>query len=146
MPPPVQQSWVERRLAALAERPQDMHLTSADGGNAWSYMRELLTAVRDVQPAVGEADATARGEADAEADAGPSWLERVGWDARLATVQAIYADRVSRMPSLPWEDDAYRRCEYAVDWSTGRWTVDNTYHTGAPRDPRDPSRAQKEES
>jgi hypothetical protein len=29
-------------------------------------------------------------------------------------VQAIYEDRGRRRPQLPWEDDAYRRCQYQV--------------------------------
>ena len=87
-------------------------------------MRELLMAAQAARSAAPVAASAVTSDG---ADAGPSWLETEGWDARLNTVQAIYADRVSRMPSLPWEDDTYRRCEYTVnDWSTGRWAVDDS--------------------
>ena len=57
---------------------------------------------------------------------GESWLERPTWEARLETVEAVYRDRSARQPRLPWHDDAYRRCEYTVDWTTGSWAVDDS--------------------
>ena len=107
------QGWVSKRLSAVSSigREQDMHLTSADGGNAWSYMRELLHAVHKVHPPTAE---------------GSSWLERPNWEHRLETVESVYKDRGARYPKKPWHDDAYRRCEYEVDWVKGTWSVDDS--------------------
>jgi thioredoxin reductase len=104
-------AWVEQRFAAVGKRAQDVHLTGAGGGSAWSYMRELLAHVHVVRPPNHE---------------GNSWLERSDWEARLTTVEHIYRDRASRYPKRPWDDDAYRRCEYSVDWGTGDWSVEDS--------------------
>ena len=32
----------------------------------------------------------------------------------------------ARGRKLPWHDDSYRRCEYTVDWASGRWSVDDS--------------------
>ena len=103
--------WVRQRREDVGERTQDMHLTGAAGGSAWRYMRELLGFVHASRPPSPDAE---------------SWLERSDWEARLATVEEIYADRVRRGPTLPWHDDAYRRCEYTVDWASGTWSVDDS--------------------
>ena len=111
--------WVEQRLADVgfhSGRSQDTHLTGAAGGCAWRYMRELLHAVQAGRPPTAGAD---------------TWLERSDWESRLATVEAIYRDRASRYPTLPWEEDSYRRCEYAVDWATGHWSVDDARATSS---------------
>ena len=108
---PQREEWVARRWAAVAERPQDMLLTSADGGSAWSYMRELVRDVHAASPPAADSD---------------TWLMRPDWEARLETVERVYADRAARYPKLPWEDDRYRRCEYQVDWESGTWTVDDS--------------------
>jgi len=105
------EEWVAKRWAAVAERSQDMLLTSADGGSAWAYMRELLRDVHAVVPPTADAD---------------SWLARPGWEERLTTVESVYSDRGARYPKLPWEDDRYRRCEYEVDWASGTWSVDDS--------------------
>ena len=55
------------------------------------------------------------------------------WAQRLETVYSVYADRGARYPKLPWHDDAYRRCEYTVDWAQGTWSVDETGATRAKR-------------
>jgi hypothetical protein len=111
---PQRTAWLQGQMEAVgfdAGRPQDLHLTGAGGGSPWRYMRELLAAVHaDLPP-------TADGE---------SWLERPTWEARLETVEAVYRDRSARQPQLPWHDDAYRRCEYTVDWTTGSWAVDDS--------------------
>ena len=107
--------WVEQRLVDVGfhtGRSQDTHLTGAAGGCAWRYMRELLQAVQAHRPPTEDSG---------------SWLERSDWESRLTTVEAIYRDRASRYPKLPWEDDSYRRCEYTVDWTTGQWSVDDTH-------------------
>jgi len=101
-------AWVEQRQAAVEGRPQDTHLTGAAGGSAWRYMAELLGAVHASRPPTAD---------------GGSWLERPGWAARLATVEDVYQDRSRRQPALPWHDDAYRRCQYSVDWASGKWSV-----------------------
>ena len=69
-----------------------MHLTNAGGGSAWCYMRELLRFVHAPRPPTPDAERP--------------WLERPGFEARLAVVEEIYADRVRRGPTLPWHDDA----------------------------------------
>ena len=76
-----------------------------------AQMRELVRRVHATQP---------------PSEHGTSWLERPEWDARLSTVEAIYRDRGSRYPTLPWHEDSYRRCEYTVDWETGLWEVDDS--------------------
>ena len=53
-------------------------------------------------------------------------MERADCFARLETVEAVYSDRGKRYPKLPWHDDAYRRCEYSVDWEAGTWSVDDS--------------------
>ena len=111
---PQRTAWLQGQMEAVgfdAGRPQDLHLTGAGGGSPWRYMRELLAAVH------ADAPPTADGE---------SWLERPTWEARLETVEAVYRDRSARQPQLPWHDDAYRRCEYTVDWTTGSWAVDDS--------------------
>ena len=130
--------WVERRLAAVGDRIQDTHFTSAGGACPWGYMRELLCAVREapqVEAAAAEevaaeaaaASAAASAPASAGEACGPSsWLEGADWDARLRTVQEIFCDRGSRMPKRPWDDDEYRRCEYTVEWRSGSWSVDDS--------------------
>ena len=87
-------------------------------------MRELVRAARPPPPA-----ATAGGAAGAAAAAarGDCWLERGDWEARLATVEEVFRDRGARYPKKPWHDDEYRRCEYSVDWASGRWEVDDTH-------------------
>ena len=110
-------AWVAARRAAVGARTQDTHVTGAAGGSAWSYMRELNHAAR----------AAAAERPPEAADAGePCWLERPNWEARLTTVEEVYRDRGARYPKLPWHDDAYRRCEYTVDWDSGRWSVDDS--------------------
>jgi len=111
---PQRTAWLQGQMEAVGfdtGRPQDLHLTGAGGGSPWRYMRELLAAVH------ADAPPTADGE---------SWLERPTWEARLETVEAVYLDRSARQPQLPWHDDAYRRCEYTVDWTTGSWAVDDS--------------------
>lgn len=105
------EAWVATRRAAVADRPQDMHVTGALGGSAWQYMRELIDQVHEGRPPTPDGD---------------SWLERPDWEARLLTVESVYRDRGGRYPTRPWDDDAYRRCEYTVDWTTGDWSVDDT--------------------
>ena len=107
-------AWVAARLDAVGfdrGRPQDTHLTGAAGGSAWTYMRELLGRVHAARPPTAD---------------GASWLERSDWEARLETVESVYRDRGARYPKRPWDDDAYRRCEYDVDWQAGTWTVDDS--------------------
>lgn len=114
-------AWVDQRLEDVGfhtGRSQDTHLTGAAGGCAWRYMRALLQAVQADRPPVADAD---------------TWLERSDWESRLATVESIYRDRGSRYPTLPWEDDSYRRCEYAVDWASGKWSVDDSRATKRPK-------------
>lgn len=98
-------SWVAQRLATVeaSGREQDLHYTTAEGSSAWSYIRELVRAAPPPPQA--------------------SWLDAEAFDARLATVEAIYRDRGARYPTKPWHDDAYRRCEYSVDWGSGAWDV-----------------------
>jgi len=108
------EAWVAARTAAVGERPQDMHFMGACGGSAWAYMRELIADVHAVNPPSAD---------------GTSWLERPDWEHRLATVQSVYDDRGARYPKKPWDDDAYRRCEYAVDWAAGEWRVDDSRAT-----------------
>ena len=108
------QAWVAAMRDAVGSRDQDLHYTSTSARgpgttSAWAYMRELLRATHATRPVD---------------EAGDCWLERPSWEARLATVEAVYADRGARYPKLPWEDDAYRRCEYTVDWASGTWSVD----------------------
>ena len=105
--------WVASRLARVeaSGREQDLHYTSSHGTTAWQYMRELVRAVRETEPTQESVDE-------------PCWMRRPDWEQRLTTVEAVYTDRGSRYPTLPWHDDAYRRCEYTVDWESGRWTVD----------------------
>jgi hypothetical protein len=89
-----QTAWVEARRALVGERSQDMHFMSVD------YMEELM----------------------ARADVPSADFDR--YCKRLHVVEQIYNDRKSRQPSLPWEDDGYRQCEYTVsDWEKGDWTV-----------------------
>lgn len=118
------EGWVAALRAAVGARPQDLHYTatSARGPgttSAWEYMRELLARVHAL-----------RGAPDARAD---SWLGRPGWEARLATVEAVYRDRGGRYPTKPWHDDSYRRCEYSVDWDSGQWSVDDSKAQPAPQ-------------
>ena len=108
------EAWLEQRKEAVGfdtGRPQDLHFTTAGGASPWGYMRELLRAVHAARSPTPERE---------------SWLERPSWEARLATVEAVFQDRGSRMPRLPWHDDAYRRCEYTVDWESGHWSVDDS--------------------
>ena len=122
--------WLEQRMEAVGfetGRPMDLHFTSAGGGSPWGYMRELLRAVHAARPPpVADDGASADGEAT-------SWVERADCFARLETVEAVYSDRGGRYPKLPWHDDAYRRCEYTVDWARGTWSVDETGATRAKR-------------
>ena len=98
-------SWVAQRLATVeaSGREQDLHYTTAEGSSAWAYIRELVRAAPPPPQA--------------------SWLDSDTFDARLSTVEAIYRDRGARYPTKPWHDDAYRRCEYSVDWAIGAWDV-----------------------
>ena len=45
--------------------------------------------------------------------------------------------RTHARPTLPWEDDDYRRCEYSVDWAANQWTVDDSrvHGTAVPDGP-----------
>ena len=97
--------WVATRLESVGPRLQDMHLMGAPGGknsshSAWAYMRLLLKLSR-LPPQVTD-----------------TWL------SRMETVKAVYDDRSRRKPSMPWDDDEYRRCQYEVDWDSGTWKVD----------------------
>ena len=105
------EAWVGERLQAVraSGREQDMHYTSSHGTSAWEYMRELVRIVRGMRTPAND---------------GASWLERDDWEKRLETVEEVYRDRGARYPTLPWHDDTYRRCEYAVDWASGQWSVD----------------------
>ena len=108
--------WVAAMREAVGGRSQDLHYTSTSTRgpgttSAWAYMRELIADVHATQPPDESSDV---------------WLGRPGWEARLATVEAVYSDRASRYPTKPWHDDAYRRCEYTVDWASGQWTVDDS--------------------
>ena len=47
-------------------------------------------------------------------EAGLADSDLAAYARRLSLVQAIYEDRGRRRPQLPWEDDAYRRCQYQV--------------------------------
>ena len=102
-------AWVDARLATVAAsgREQDLHYTSAEGDNAWAYIRRLVDLAGAPQ-----------------VDGDPSWLQSPAFDHRLKTVESVYDDRGRRYPTKPWHDDAYRRCDYAVDWAAGTWTVD----------------------
>ncbi|CAK9027317.1 Flavin-containing monooxygenase FMO GS-OX-like 9 (Flavin-monooxygenase glucosinolate S-oxygenase-like 9) [Durusdinium trenchii] len=64
---------------------QDLHFIS---GYAWDHMRLLMR------------------------EAGMADSDYSQYDRRLKVVQAIYQDRVDRKPRMPWDDDAYRRCQY----------------------------------
>mmetsp|Transcript_29869 Transcript_29869/g.60234 ORF Transcript_29869/g.60234 Transcript_29869/m.60234 type:complete len:456 (+) Transcript_29869:129-1496(+) len=90
------EAWVDARRVAVGSRPQDMHFLSSV---AWAYMRELTK--------MSGMDA-----ADYEA-----------YCRRLALVEAVYKDRCSKRPQLPWDDDWYRRCEYSADWDAGEFRV-----------------------
>ena len=103
--------WLDERIEAVGERTQDLHFTSAGGGNPWAYMRELLRLIHAEKPPTKD---------------GESWVERTNWEARLSTVESVYKDRGARYPKKPWHDDAYRRCEYQVDWESGTWSVDDS--------------------
>lgn len=97
--------WVPKRLASIEPRWQDTHLMGAPGGktssdSAWAYMRRLLEL------------------SQLSSDVTDTWL------SKMDTVEAVYNDRSSRRPTMPWDDDAYRRCEYRVDWATGEWSVE----------------------
>eukprot|EP00658_Telonema_sp_P-2_P059685 TRINITY_DN48832_c0_g1_i2.p1 TRINITY_DN48832_c0_g1~~TRINITY_DN48832_c0_g1_i2.p1 ORF type:complete len:339 (+),score=72.19 TRINITY_DN48832_c0_g1_i2:74-1018(+) len=92
------ESWVLSRERAVEPRSQDLHYMGAKA-SAWGYMRELM-GMCELQPGVFE-----------------------DWCARMEVVEAVYCDRVAKRPSLPWEDDWYRRCEYTVDWKNRSWTV-----------------------
>jgi len=105
------EAWVAQRLESVTAsgREQDLHYTSSHGSNAWAYMKELIRLVHASSPPTADSD---------------SWLIRPNWEQRLVTVEDVYNDRGSKYPKLPWHDDAYRRCEYAVDWERGTWCVD----------------------
>ena len=113
------EAWVAERVAAVAEsgREQDMHYTNTFGDSAWQYMRDLVHALREAKRAE---------ELEEEAEVDASWLERPTFEKRLTTVEDVYKDRGARYPKLPWHDDAYRRCEYSVDWEAGTWSVDDS--------------------
>lgn len=104
------ETWVADRASAIGDRKQDMHVTGAAGGSAWGYMRSLLERVHATQAPTADGD---------------TWLARPSWAARLTTVEEVYSDRASRYPKLPWHEDDYRRCEYTVDWASGRWSVED---------------------
>lgn len=116
------EAWVAERLAAVeaSGREQDLHYTNTFGASAWAYMRELIRTLHAARPPSADSDC---------------WLERPEWEHRLETVQAVYADRGARYPQLPWHDDAYRRCEYTVDWARGTWEVDDSKAGGPPPKP-----------
>jgi len=110
------EKWVASMRRAVGNRSQDLHYTSTGflgpgTYSAWKYMRKLLCTIHAARPPAEDAE---------------SWLERPSWEARLETVEAVYNDRGSRYPTKPWHDDAYRRCEYSVDWASGKWTVDDS--------------------
>lgn len=88
--------WVLDRRRAVGDRPQDLHFLS---NGAWDYMRELTRM------------------------AGVEGQDYEAYDRRLTVVQQVYQDRVTKRPQLPWDDDWFRRCEYAVDWDAGTWQV-----------------------
>merc|ERR1712194_843050 len=91
------EAWVSERLTAVGERPQDMHFLEK---GAWAYMTQLTRKSALLDPATLEAH-----------------------EVMMATKEQVYRDRVAKKPGLPWDDDWYRRCEYDVDWATGKWTV-----------------------
>ena len=106
------EAWVKDRIAAVgADRPQDLHFTSAGGASPWGYMRELLGLIHAVTPPTPD---------------GESWVERSDFAERLATVESVYDDRGARYPKKPWHEDDYRRCQYSVDWASGTWAVDDS--------------------
>jgi len=90
------EDWMDARRSAVGDRLQDLHFLSS---GAWAYMRELTKK---------------SGMAGADFEA---------YCRRLALVEAIYQDRCSRRPEMPWDDDWYRRCEYSVDWEAGDFRV-----------------------
>lgn len=125
-------AWVETRLATTAAtgREQDLHYTCAEGGSAWEYMRYLIRIVQAQRSKLLPPNLTTAEDAAGQcskataAQQRSSWIEQSWAEARLATVAEIFHDRSARYPTLPWHDDAYRRCEYIVDWLKGRWAVD----------------------
>jgi len=90
------EAWVAARRESVGERLQDMHFL---GGSSWDYMRQLSRMA---------------GVTGAEFDA---------YASRLALVSEVYGDRCEKRPKLPWDDDTYRKYEYAVDWEAGTWQV-----------------------
>lgn len=89
-------SWVASRASDVGERQQDLHFLS---DAAWIYMKELVRL------------------------SGTETKDFEAYCRRLDIVREIYADRGTKRPKLPWDDDWYRRCEYSVDWETGQWQV-----------------------
>eukprot|EP01065_Artemidia_motanka_P040302 TRINITY_DN5017_c0_g2_i2.p1 TRINITY_DN5017_c0_g2~~TRINITY_DN5017_c0_g2_i2.p1 ORF type:complete len:442 (+),score=90.97 TRINITY_DN5017_c0_g2_i2:64-1389(+) len=75
--------WVANRLEYCGSRPHDFHFL---GDTAWDYMRDLARRAGDMR--------------DAELDA---YLHRV------AAVERLYQDRVTKQPPRPWSNDWYRR-------------------------------------
>lgn len=105
------EAWVRQRVAAVGDRPQDLHSTRGAKSSPWENMRELVRMAHAGRPPAPDADC---------------WLERADWERRLATVEEIYGEGIRRKPKLAWHDDAYRRCDYTVDWATGSWGVDDS--------------------
>eukprot|EP00808_Paulinella_micropora_P013064 g41786.t1 len=94
----VRVQWVQERFKQAGTRKQDV-MSGTAGISSWQYIKQL-TAL--------------------------SGLNGDPWDRfckRLSVVEEIYEARASHRPRLPWHDDWYRRCEYSVDWDTGKWTV-----------------------
>eukprot|EP00927_Polykrikos_kofoidii_P068074 TRINITY_DN63467_c0_g1_i1.p1 TRINITY_DN63467_c0_g1~~TRINITY_DN63467_c0_g1_i1.p1 ORF type:complete len:494 (-),score=52.89 TRINITY_DN63467_c0_g1_i1:181-1593(-) len=90
------EAWVASRFVEVGARTQDMHFL---GDASWEYMRELVRL---------------------SGMAGPAYKT---YCHRLALVEAVFRDRKSRMPTMPWDDDCYRQCEYSVDWEAGTFEV-----------------------
>eukprot|EP01062_Namystynia_karyoxenos_P064785 TRINITY_DN5787_c0_g1_i2.p1 TRINITY_DN5787_c0_g1~~TRINITY_DN5787_c0_g1_i2.p1 ORF type:complete len:477 (+),score=70.30 TRINITY_DN5787_c0_g1_i2:56-1432(+) len=91
-------AWVQNRVKECESRPQDMHFLD---DYAFDYLRELVVRGGDPLP-------------------GP---ERERYLAHIELVERIYLDRCTRLPSMPWGDDWYRRCQYLVDWEQGKFEV-----------------------
>lgn len=90
------EAWVDARRSLVGDRPQDLHFLSS---GAWEYMREM-TKMSGMPEEKYEA-----------------------YCRRLALVDAVYKDRCSKRPEMPWDDDWYRSCEYSVDWEAGEFRV-----------------------
>eukprot|EP00435_Cladocopium_sp_Y103_P015609 s2626_g3.t2 len=129
--------WVQKQFASVP-RSQDVHFLS---GNLWDHLQSLLKDLNmgyrwiplDAVPSIsGALDGNVHHyscEIGLEPSAGTAESDLAAYRRRLKLVQAIYEDRGQRRPELPWEDDAYRRCQYQADYEALRYTGFASFRT-----------------